>query len=214
MCGGLIQTCTMKSKGQLFTGLANAPVQTKLHAFFGIDEETQRQIGTFVVLFSMVEQQLEFVLLTKSREIAVGQIPTTDRMTVSDRFKALRALAEEEPLLLGCVEYAANLGEVLMTARHTVVHGAPMEHGRVEKNRSWFGEVRKRPFSALQIDGTILDSASMVADTLFRQLGSIGAWLSGNFDVATAMEPGETERETAKAAAAVIAEALRNARAA
>jgi len=202
----------MTSDGPRFSGLATASPHEKLHAFFGIDIGLQQRVGAFVVLFSMIEQQLEFVLLTRSKPPSADGILPTDRMTVSDRLSALRALAPSEPSLATDIELIADVGEALMTARHTIAHGAPLEHGRMERNRSWFGEQRKRPFAALQMGEPVLDAAVTASEILFRLLGSIGASLSGQHDVAAVMAPSAEDKNIASSAVGMIGQAMDNLR--
>ena len=56
-----------------FTGLATAAPHQKLAGYFGISVEVQRQIGTFIILFSMIEQVLEFVLMQRGEAMPDGQ---------------------------------------------------------------------------------------------------------------------------------------------
>lgn len=198
----------MTASDKIYIGLATADSHTRLEAFFDISVERQRRIGTFVVLFSMVEQQLEFVLLQRSEVPLVGEIPFTDRMTISDRLKAIRALAGSEPLLTNELVLAAELGEVLADARHTVAHGAPLESGRLERNRSWFGETRKRPFASLQLTDAALDATACATEILFRLLGSIGSRLAGHDEMADLMTPSEDQLSAAKQAAVIVRQAM------
>lgn len=187
--------------------LAIADAHQKLAGYFGITVEVQRRIGTFIVLFSMIEQALEFVLLQRSEPKSDGHCPT-DRMPVSERLKAIRALAESEPELAHELTIAAELGELLMEARHTVAHGAPLEMARLERNRSWLGEPRKRPFAALQLNEPVLDAAAEAGEVLYRLLNAIGARFSGQAEIAELMAPDLEEMQSIQAAASVIRTAM------
>jgi hypothetical protein len=177
----------------------------KLSRIFGIDVEVPRRIGTFIVLCSMVEQQAEFVLLQRRGPGNCGP-SAVDRMTMSERLKAIHAL--NDPAIPGALEMAARLGELLTNARHTIAHGAPTGWKRLERNRSWFGEHRKRPFAALSLSMEDLDGAALIGDTLFRQLASIGAHLAGEPDFSAAAMPNADEIEQALAVADRLQEAM------
>jgi len=55
----------MKTEQTQVTGLATAGTSHKLAGYFGISVEVQRRIGTFIVMFTMIEQMLEFVLMNR-----------------------------------------------------------------------------------------------------------------------------------------------------
>ena len=173
----------------------------------GISVEVQRQVGTFIILFSMIEQALEFVLMQRSEAKPDGQWPT-DGMTVGERFKAIRVLAKSESELAHQMTIAAEMGKLLMEVRHTVAHGAPLGTGRLEKNRSWFGEPRKRPFAALELTEPTLDAAAEAGEVLYRLLNAIGASLSGQVDVAKLMAPGPDDMQSLQAAASILRTAI------
>lgn len=192
----------------LVTGLAKAGAHEKLAGYFDISVELQRRIGTFIVLFSTVEQQLEFVLLQR---IAPGPdfAVATDKMTISDRLKAVRALAASEPDVAPDLILAADLGDLLAEVRHTVAHGAPIALGKLEKNRSWFGEARKRPFAALTLSESALDAAATASEILFRLLSAIGAHLAGERELAGLLTPPADDIEALQSASTTIREAVR-----
>lgn len=190
-----------------FNGLATATPHQKLAGYFGISVEVQRQIGTFMILFSMIEQALEFVLMQRSEAKPDGQWPT-DGMTIGERFKAIRVLAKSESELAHQLTIAAEMGELLMEVRHTVAHGAPLGTGRLEKNKSWFGEPRKRPFAALELTEPALDAAADAGEGLYRLLNAIGASLSGQIDVAKLMAPGPDDMQSLQAAASILRTAI------
>lgn len=198
----------MSDSGTLYTGLATTGVHQKLEAFFQIGVDRQRRIGTFIVLFSMIEQALEFALLNPEKGWPAGEIPPTDRMGVTDRLKALRQRSLDVPELSSIIELAVGIGEVLTEARHTVAHGAPIAPGRVERNRSWLGEARKRPFAALELSEDVLDAAATAGDALFRLLGAIGAAQAAHIDTARAMLPDQLQIEAAIAATDLIRRAM------
>jgi len=191
----------------LVTGLANAGAHEKLAGYFGISVELQRRIGTFILLFSMVEQQLEFVLLQRNvpgPDFAFA----TDKMTISDRLKAIRALAASEPEVAAGLIIAADLGDLLAEVRHTVAHGAPIAPGRLEKNRSWFGEPRKRPFAALTLSEPALDASAIASEILFRLLSAIGARLAGENEMADLLAPPAEDMQALQSASVTIREAV------
>jgi hypothetical protein len=190
-----------------FTGLGMAGTHQKLAGYFGISVEVQRRIGTFIVLFSMIEQALEFVLMQRNEPKPDAQWPT-DRMTVGERLKAIRRLAESEPGLARELTIIAEMGELLMEARHTVAHGAPLGMARLEKNRSWFAEPRKRPFAALELAEPVLDAAAVAGDVLYRLLNAIGARLSGEAAIADLMAPDLEEMQSIQVAASAIRTAM------
>lgn len=198
----------MSDSRTLYTGLATAGVHRKLEAFFQIGVDRQRRIGTFIVLFSMIEHQLEFALVNPEKGMPAGEIPPTDRMGVTDRLKALRQRSVDVPELSSIIELAVGIGEVLTEARHTVAHGAPIAPGRVERNRSWLGEVRKRPFAALELSEDVLDAAATAGDVLFRLLGAIGAVQAAQIDMARAMLPDQQQIDAAVAATDLIRSAM------
>lgn len=197
----------MTTKQPQFTGLANASPHQKLAGYFGVSVEAQRRIGTFIVLFSMIEQTLEMVLMQRSKPRPDGRWPT-DQLTVAERFKRIRALARSEPELAKELAIAGEVGELLMEARHTVAHGAPIGNARLERNQSWFGEPRKRPSSALQLGEQALDAAATAAEILYRLLASIGAGLSGQAEVADLMAPRPEEMLALRSAASTIRTAI------
>lgn len=197
----------MTTEQTQFTGLATAGAAQKLAGYFGISVEVQRRIGTFIVLFSMIEQSLEFVLMNRNAPRPDGQWPT-DKMTIADRFRAIRALAETEPDLQHELMIVAELGELLMEARHTVAHGAPIETARLEKNRSWLGEPRKRAFAALELSEPALDAAADAGEILYRLLNAIGARLAGSPEYAELMMPSLEELRSLQSAEGVIRSAM------
>ena len=191
----------------LVTGLAKAGAHEKLAGYFDIGVELQRRIGTFILLFSMVEQQLEFMLLQRNAP-GPDRVFATDKMTVSDRLKAVRALAATEPEIAPDLILAADLGDLLAEVRHTVAHGAPIAPGQLEKNRSWFGEPRKRPFAALTLSEPALDAAATASEILFRLLSAIGARLAGEGEMAGLLTPPVADMQALQSASATIREAV------
>jgi hypothetical protein len=192
----------------LVTGLAKASAHEKLAGYFDISVELQRRIGTFILLFSMVEQQLEFMLLQRNAPGPDG-VFATDKMTVSNRLKAVRALAATEPEIAPDLILAADIGDLLAEVRHTVAHGAPIASGKLEKNRSWFGEPRKRPFAALTLSESALDAAATASEILFRLLSAIGAHLAGEREMAGLLAPPVADMQALQSSSATIRNALR-----
>lgn len=191
----------------LATGLGKAGAHEKLAGYFDISIELQRRIGTFILLFSMVEQQLEFMLLQRNAP-GPDLVFATDKMTISDRLKAVRALAATEPDVAPDLILAADLGELLTEARHTVAHGAPIAPGKLEKNRSWFGEARKRSFAALTLSETALDAAATASEILFRLLSAIGAHLAGEREMASLLKPPAEDIQALQSASSTIRAAV------
>jgi hypothetical protein len=191
----------------LVTGLAKAGAHEKLAGYFDISVELQRRIGTFILLFSMVEQQLEFMLLQRNAP-GPDLVFATDKMTISDRLKAVRALAATEPDVAPDLILAADLGDLLAEARHTVAHGAPIAPGKLEKNRSWFGEARKRSFASLTLSEPALDAAAAASEILFRLLSAIGAHLAGEREMAGLLIPPAEDMQALQSASATIRAAV------
>lgn len=157
-----------------------AGAQRKLEVFFGITPETQRAVGTFMLVFSMVEQAAEVAVLALSGEALEGRAPSTDRMMVSDLFKAIRRqIADaEDQAVRDLFASAADMGDDLAAIRHTVAHGRPFadEGGPVlRRNSSWFGETRRREQTTFPLSVEMLDQASAAADLLFMTLVRLAA---------------------------------------
>jgi hypothetical protein len=191
----------------LVSGISKADAHEKLAGHFGISVELQRRIGTFILLFSMAEQQLEFMLLQRNAP-EPGRVFATDKMTISDRLKAVRALAATEPEVAPDLILAADLGDLLAEVRHTIAHGAPIAPGKLEKNRSWFGEPRKRPFAALTLSEPALDAAATASEVLFRLLSAIGARLADEREMAALLTPSVEDMHALQWASATIREAV------
>ncbi|MDE8653893.1 hypothetical protein [Novosphingobium album (ex Liu et al. 2023)] len=187
----------------LVTGLAKAGAHEKLAGYFDISVELQRRIGTFILLFSMIEQQLEFMLLQRNPP-GPDRVFATDKMPVSDRLKAVWALAANEPEIAPDLILAADLGDLLAEVRHTVAHGAPIASEKLEKNRSWFGEPRKRPFAAVTLSEPALDAAATASEILFRLVSAIGARLAGEREMAGLLTPPESDMQALQSASATI----------
>lgn len=156
-----------------WTGLSTAPPHIRLEAFFGIDVELQRRIGTFIVLWSMIETSAEHAVWALGDEKIAASRPSTDRMSISDLLKrlgALRASISNQALakiLDGLIATARHLAEI----RHTVAHGRPAAPqggaSELQRNPSWFGEIRTRPATSLALSTEVLDRIAEIASTVF-----------------------------------------------
>lgn len=159
----------------LTSGLSTAPVHRKLEAFFQIDVETQRRIGTLIVMFGMVEQGAEFALLhLKGERLVPDRIPSTDGLTALERFREIRLCADRRAdASVKMLRLIADIGTDLTVVRHTVVHGVPRGNANLDRNGSWFGERRKRQHARVGLTHALLDTAADVADVLFKALSGI-----------------------------------------
>lgn len=167
-------------------GLSTAPTHEKLSGYFGLPAEVQRKIGTFVLISSMVEQQLEVLAWAFKPKIISEKPVWTDKFPISDLISEISKLCQQikdegtkQQLLL--VLAACN---DMLTVRHTVVHGRL--RGRTDttgvllaRNDSILGEARKRERSVLSLKPDNLDQASHIMDRLFMAVSAFGAAVSG-----------------------------------
>lgn len=193
----------------LRTGLATAPPHKKLDAFFGIGVETQRRIGTFVVLCSMLEMQIDHVAITLKGDLSKAKPVWTDKLVISDMIVATTKLLDriKHEGLREIVRQALGAAEDLLVIRHTVIHGVPLaatstDAGALVRNKSWFGEMRRRQSSQIEMDNQLLDEATAIVDILFKTLGQS---MSAIFEPVS-LEILLAEREQLRAAAGRAAE--------
>lgn len=167
-------------------GLASAPPHEKVAGYFGISVEIQRRIGTFVLLSSLLEQQLEFLAWTLGPAFDESKPVWTDKLQISqvveetikhcEKIEEGRARDQVVQTLRACAD--------MLTVRNTVVHGRLLGGAQglgpsLARNKSWVGEMRKRERSSLVLDPDKLDAASHVLNRLFMALAAFGAALSG-----------------------------------
>lgn len=163
----------------LHTGLATASPSRKLEAFFQIDAETQRRVGALIILFSMVEMQLEFAVWILAREPLSDQPISTDKAQASDLVRRLRQLAHviDDEGLRAVLHTSLDIVDNLLVVRNTIAHGRPLgaEAGQalLARNASLLGEVRRREATTLVTDAATLDRVAEVADLMFRTVGRI-----------------------------------------
>lgn len=155
----------------LYTGLADAPAFRRLEAFFQIDVEHQRRIGTLVVGCSMIERDLEVLCwVLAGQDPAVG-VASTEKAPTSELVKRLRnGAGTVEPVELAeLLRETADTTADIFEIRNTVVHGRPMVGPdgvpSLARNPSWYGETRRRPSSTLPVSNDVLDLAAEIALT-------------------------------------------------
>lgn len=189
----------------LHTGLSDAPAFRRLEAFFQIDAEHQRRIGTLVVLCSMIERDLEILCWVLAGQDPATGVATTEKAPASELVKRLRTgAAAVEPaaladLLIEATETTADLFEI----RNTVVLGRPMVGpdgaSSLARNPSWFGEARRRPASALPVSNDVLDLAAEIALTTNLVIAGFQAVLTNQLPPAFVLdrsaEMGQRRRE-------------------
>lgn len=195
----------------IFTGLSTASPSRRLEAFFQIDVEHQRRIGTAVVLCSMVEREVELLCWALSNEPFEATVKSTDRAQTSELLKRLaKAGATLEPrdladLLSITAETAASLFEV----RHTIVHGRPMPGAQggaaLIRNPSWIGEARSRPTTAITITDDNLDLVAEIALSVSQVVAGLSMVLVGTMPPAFALERAPEMRRRRDQAATILA---------
>lgn len=163
--------CRVVDGVMLHTGLSDAPAFRRLDAFFQIDTEHQRRIGTLVVLCSMIERDLEILCWVLAGQDPAAGVATTEKAPASELVQRLRtgAAAIENAKLANFLIEAAETTTDLLEIRNTVVHGRPMVGAdgapSLARNPSWFGETRRRPAGALPVSNDVLDLAAEIALT-------------------------------------------------
>lgn len=199
----------------LKTGLATAAPHEKIDGYFGIDVEAQRRIGTFVVMCSMLEMQVERVAICLKGQLEPGERIWTDGKVISDLIaeatKLLGRIPQEE--VREVVRLALGVAGDLLAIRHTVVHGVPIgataeSKAVLARNKSWFGEVRRREQSQVAADGEVLNHAATIADLLFRVLGCSMSALGGHWPVDLLLRETDNLRAAAARAAEMKKQAL------
>lgn len=168
-------------------GLSSAPPHEKVAGYFGIDVEIQRRIGTFVLISSLLEHQLEMLAWTLGPAIEEGKPAWTDKLQLSviideaiklcDKIKDAEVKGRVIQTLRACAD--------MLTVRNTVVHGRLVGGAQglgpsLARNKSWIGEVRKRERSSLVLSPDKLDAASHVLERLFMAVSAYGALLAGS----------------------------------
>lgn len=165
----------------LYTGLATASASRKLEAFFGIVPELQQRVGAVVILWAMIESQVERALWTLEGEQFPAGRPSTDAKQIGDLAARLCASAKvvPDPAVATMLQAAATATAELAEVRNTIVHGIPLgqTEGRqtLARNVSFLGEARKRPTTSLQIDEALLDEIAAALDTLFMVIGRVAS---------------------------------------
>lgn len=171
-----------------YTGLATAPQHIRLEAFHGIDQETQRRVGTLVVLMAALEWRMELTLwLLTAEPLDRDRPPSTDKQPVSARLRRLEEAAAEiedaelRTMFLDCLRIAGDL----LVVRHTVVHGVPWGRSdgtaQLVRNLSTLGEARSRPTTTLIMSASALEDSADAADTVMRALVQIPGAASGMY---------------------------------
>jgi hypothetical protein len=196
----------------LYTGLAAASASRKLEAFFGIGPGLQQRVGTMVILWAMIEGQVERAVWTLEGERFPAGRPSTDAKQIGDLVGRLIAAAKavQDPAVATLLQIAATATADLAEVRNTIVHGIPwgQSAGRptLARNASVLGETRKRPATSLEIDEATLDEIASALDTLFMVIGRVAALAA----LPGRMDPGfPLELEAKVEAACSMAKALK-----
>ena len=139
----------------------------KLERFFAVSPHQCQRIGALMILMGSFENLLERTLWSVTNENPAGKRPSTDKLTVSERVRKLRASAEGLSVELRCFsELLCDTADNLLSYRHAIAHGWPTDQQAFVKDPAWDGEVRKRAMSKAAVSLEALDAALDCADRL------------------------------------------------
>lgn len=198
------------------TGLAIAPAHEKLAGYFGISIEVQRRIGTFVLMSSSLEQNIEILAWSLKPEILPGKPIWTDKLQISQIIGEVTKMSQSK---LPDSEFKNDLLSVLqacedmLVVRHTIVHGRL--RGRTEetdvmlsRNDSIIGETRNRERTFLSLKNDKIDEACHILDRLFMFIAAFSAAISGAPVAGFMLERLTDLKEVCESARAMREEAL------
>ncbi|MGE0671961.1 MAG: hypothetical protein AB7O64_02790 [Methylibium sp.] len=139
-------------------------------AGWGFPVGVQQRLGSFVIIWGVVETSLESAVWALGNEEVQNRRPSTDKTSASAWFEEFKSKAKALDSRLDPIsDLAVNAAVQVMNYRHAVAHGwllpdavAPTFY----RNPNWNGEVRNRPKGVARVTEEELDLAIDAAWTL------------------------------------------------
>lgn len=152
----------------------------ELEAALGLNALVAPHIGAIVIFAGNVEYRLEKAIWRLQNHAPEGVRHATDAKPIGeliDMFEvegsALPAGPERELIELWCAA-----ARVAFDFRHSIAHGVAFRLEtimNIERNRSWQGEIRKRPAASLWGDQNTFENIRLTFAVLLRVIASVSS---------------------------------------
>lgn len=150
----------------------------ELEAGLGLSPAAAPLIGAIIVFAANAEFRLERAIWRLQGHVPRGVKHATDAMQISqlvDMFEAEGAKLPTDPQRQMVSDWCAA-ARVAFEFRHSIAHGAAFRRQssmHIERNRSWEGEMRKRPPSTLGGTQNALENIRLTFAVLLRVINSV-----------------------------------------
>lgn len=151
----------------------------ELESAIGLSEAHAKQIGAIAVFAGNTEFRLEQAIWRLQAHKPAGVRHATDAKPVGELITMLEAegLALANPELRKLVADWCSGAKIAFEFRHSIAHGVAFKmetNINFERNRSWFGEVRKRPAASLWGDNNSFENIRLTFAILLRVIIGLG----------------------------------------
>ena len=150
----------------------------ELEAGLGLSPEMAPMVGAIIIFAANVEFRLERAIWRLQGHVPRGVKHATDAKQIGqllDMFEAEGAKLPTDAQKQIVSDWCA-VARVAFEFRHSIAHGAAFRRQssmHIERNRSWEGEVRKRPAATLGGTKDALENIRMTFAVLLRVINSI-----------------------------------------
>ncbi|NNU59089.1 hypothetical protein [Ochrobactrum soli] len=150
----------------------------ELEGMLGLIPEVSSKIAAILIFAGNIEFRLERAIWRLQNHSPAGVRHATDSqpiMKLIDMFEAEQVSLEDD-ILKQLIVYWCKTARIAFEFRHSIAHGLT---SRIEtdvlfhRNRSWQGEIRKRPSALLWGDSESLENIRQTFAVLLRVISSV-----------------------------------------